>query len=85
MYKVIRFFTDLQDSDFAYNVGDTFPRDGKIVTADRIKELSTAANKQGCALIEEVLDAVETPAEADDKAVSVENEPKKRGGKRKKD
>ena len=29
MYKVIHFFTDLQDNDFAYEVGDTFPRKGK--------------------------------------------------------
>ena len=31
-YRVIRFFTDLQDNGFAYNVGDKFPRDGKAVT-----------------------------------------------------
>lgn len=86
-YTVIRFFTDLQDNGFAYNVGDTFPRDGKAVTADRIAELSTCANKQGVPLIEEVRISVET-VKADetvktDKTESVEDEPKKRRGKRK--
>lgn len=80
-YRVIRFFTDLQDNGFAYNVGDTFPRDGKAVTADRIAELSTCANKQGVPLIEEVRIPVETVKA--DKAENVEDEPKKRSRKRK--
>lgn len=80
-YKVIRFFTDLQDNGYAYNVGDTFPRDGMAVTADRIAELSTCANKQGVPLIEEVRISVETVKA--DKAESVEDEPKKRSRKRK--
>lgn len=79
MYKVIRYFTDLQDNEYAYHAGDTFPRDGIDVSADRIKELSTAANKQGVALIEEVRETVET----NEDTVSVEDEPKKRGRKRK--
>lgn len=81
-YKVIRFFTDLQDNGYAYNVGDAFPRDGMAVTADRIAELSTCANKQGVPLIEEVRISVETVMKAD-KAESVEDEPKKRSRKRK--
>ncbi len=59
MYKVIKFFTDLQDNKHPYNVGDTFPREGKKATKARLKELSTAANRQGVPLIEEVKD--ETP------------------------
>jgi len=54
MYKVIHFFTDLQDNDFAYEVGDTFPRKGKKVSKERLEELSSASNKQNRALIEEV-------------------------------
>lgn len=81
MYKVIRYFTDLQDNGRPYTPGDTFPRDGFAVTSERLTELSTAANKQGVPLIEEVRGAVET-AEAD-KAAPVEGEPKKRGRKRK--
>lgn len=81
MFKVIRYFTDLQDNNHPYNVGDTFPRDGMTVTADRITELSSSANKQGVPLIEEVRGAEET-AEPD-KSVPVEDEPKKRTRKRK--
>lgn len=89
MYKVIRFFTDLQDNGFAYNAGDTFPREGKAVTADRFAELSTAANKQGVPLIEEVretekpIQIAEVAEEVTADPVSVEDEPKKRGKKRK--
>ena len=54
MYKVIKFFTDLQDDRHAYNVGDEFPREGVEVSAKRLKELSTDKNKRGVALIEEV-------------------------------
>lgn len=46
MYKVIRYFTDLQDNDYPYNEGDIFPRDGMTVTKERIDELSSANNKQ---------------------------------------
>lgn len=53
-YKVITFFTDLQDRGYAYNVGDIFPREGKTVTPQRIMELASAGNKRGIPLIEEV-------------------------------
>lgn len=46
MYKVIRYFTDLQDNNYPYNEGDIFPRDGMTVTKERIEELSSANNKQ---------------------------------------
>lgn len=46
MYKVIRYFTDLQDNNYPYNEGDVFPRDGMTVTKERIEELSSANNKQ---------------------------------------
>ena len=54
MYKVIKFFTDLQDNNYAYYVGDTFPRNGVEVGAERIAELSSDKNLQGVPLIEEV-------------------------------
>lgn len=54
MYKVIRSFTDLQDSDYAYNVGDVYPRQGMTVTAQRLAELAGANNRQGVPLIEAV-------------------------------
>lgn len=51
MYEVIHYFTDLQDSEYPYNVGDTFPRNGLIVSEERIKELSGSNNKQHKPLI----------------------------------
>ena len=65
MYKVKHFFTDLQDNNFAYNVGDIFPREGVTVTEDRLKELSCSDNKQGKPLIEKV---EETPKKTAKKA-----------------
>ena len=54
MYKVIKYFTDLQDNNYAYYVGDTFPRNGVEVCAERIAELSSDKNLQAVPLIEEV-------------------------------
>ena len=54
MYKVIKYFTDLQDNNYAYYVGDTFPRNGVEAGAERIAELSSDKNLQGVPLIEEV-------------------------------
>lgn len=56
MYKVIKHFTDMQDNNFAYNVGDEFPRKGMSVLPSRIKELAGKKNRQGCPLIEEIED-----------------------------
>ena len=56
MYKVIKFFTDLQDEDHAYHEGETFPREGLTVTSKRLEELSSAINKRGVPLIEEIKD-----------------------------
>lgn len=62
MYKVIKFFTDLQDNDFPYEVGDPFPRKGLEVSEDRLTELSGSDNKQGQPLIEKVAEAPKKPA-----------------------
>ena len=53
MYKVVVRFMDLQDENYVYNVGDTFPREGKEVSLARLTELSTTDNKRGVVLIEE--------------------------------
>ena len=66
MYKVVKFFTDLQDNKHPYNVGDIFPREGVEVSEDRLKELSTDKNKRGAILIEEVVEDV--PADESDNA-----------------
>ena len=54
MYKVIKSFTDLQDNNYAYSVGDTFPHNGVEVDADRIAELASDKNRLGVPLIEEI-------------------------------
>ena len=61
MYKVIKHFTDMQDNNFAYNVGDEFPRKGMSVLPSRIKELASDKNRQGCPLIEEIPDVEDKP------------------------
>lgn len=54
MYKVIKFFHDLQDNNHEYNVGDIYPREGLNPTPERIAELSGSENKQKTPLIEAV-------------------------------
>ena len=61
MYKVIKHFTDMQDNNFAYQVGDEYPRKGMSVLPSRIKELAGSKNGQGCPLIEEIPDVEEAP------------------------
>lgn len=69
MYKVIHFFTDLQDNEYAYDVGDTFPRIGVAVSEDRFKELASSDNKQKTPLIEYVKEA---ETQVDSESVSEE-------------
>lgn len=59
MYRVIKYFTDLQDNNHEYNVGDIYPHNKKKVSASRIKELSTDKNRQGVPLIEKVEEPTE--------------------------
>lgn len=56
MYEVINYFTDLQDNEYPYNVGDIFPRDGLVVSEERLKELSGRNNRQHKPLIKLVED-----------------------------
>ena len=58
MYKVISFFTDLQDFNHPYEVGDIFPRPGMSVSEDRLKELAGSNNKQGKPLIEKIKEEI---------------------------
>ena len=44
----------MQDNNFAYNVGDEYPRKGVKVLASRYKELASSKNRQGVPLIEEI-------------------------------
>ena len=56
MYKVIESFTDLQDNNYVYYVGDTFPHNDVDVDAGRIAELASDKNRRGVPLIEEIKD-----------------------------
>ena len=51
----------MQDNNFAYNVGDEYPRKGMSVLPSRIKELASDKNRQGCPLIEEIPDVEDKP------------------------
>ena len=54
MYKVIAHFKDLQDNNYEYNPGDTFPRTGYEASEERIDELSTDKNRRHKPVIEVV-------------------------------
>ena len=61
MFRGIKHFTDMQDNNFAYNVGDEYPRKGMSVLPSRIRELATDKNRQGVPLIEEIPDVEDKP------------------------
>ena len=61
MYRVIKHFVDLQDNNYKYDVGDTYPRKGLSVLQSRINELATNKNLQKTPLIEEIPEKVEDP------------------------
>lgn len=73
MYKVIKYFTDLQDNGYAYNTGDTYPREGLEVSEERFAELASSNNKRRKPLIEEI---PEETAEAEP-----EEKPRKKKGR----
>jgi hypothetical protein len=52
MAKVIKSFFDLQDSNYEYKAGDTYPRKDYKPTKARIDELAGNKNKLGFAVIE---------------------------------
>lgn len=49
--KVVHSFKDLQDGGYIYHEGDLYPREGVIVTKERIDELKGKNNKIGVPLI----------------------------------
>lgn len=50
-YKVIHAFTDSQDFNHIYRVGDIYPRSGLRVAETRLRELASAKNKRKTPLI----------------------------------
>lgn len=57
MYKVIKYFEDLQDNKHPYEVDDIFPREGLEVSEERFAELASKYNKQKEPLIVKVDEA----------------------------
>jgi hypothetical protein len=57
-YKVIAYFEDLQDNNYAYDPKDpnrnTYPRKGLEVSKERVKELATTQNRRKIPLIKKV-------------------------------
>lgn len=72
MYRVIEVFTDLQDSNYRYNVGDEYPRTGYKPSTERIDELSGANNKRGKPLIKAMQESTESVIEG------IDEKPKRR-------
>lgn len=71
-YEVIEMFTDLQDGEHLYNVGDEYPRTGYKPSTKRIVELSGANNKRGKPLIEVVQESTQSVTEG------IKEKPKRR-------
>ena len=63
----------MQDNNFAYNVGDEYPRKGMSVLQSRINELASSKNRQGCPLIEKIPEKVEEPKKEKKKSVEKAN------------
>lgn len=82
-YHVIKSFTDLQDNDHPYNVGDVFPRDGMTVTAERFAELAGSDNKQRTPLIKADTEPVAEPVAEVTDDVLAEEQPEEETPKRK--
>ena len=78
MYKVIKYFKDLQDNLHPYNIGEEYPRKGFKVSKERITELASNKNLQGVPLIEKI----EEKAEETVDAVPVEEESAEKSAKK---
>lgn len=71
MYKVIYSFTDLQDSNRVYSVGDTYPaKDAESPGKSRIVSLLNGNNKIGKPLIEAVQDKSDEEIDIEDMTVA---------------
>lgn len=87
MYKVLINFADLQDNNYRYHAGETFPRKGVNVTPERIDELLTDKNRRHKPVIEEVKEPTKKEPTPEPKVVAEEKtvETPKRGRKKKED
>lgn len=54
-YKAVRAFTDSQDNDEVYQIGDVFPNPvSKVVSQKRLAELLSSGNAIGKPVIKEI-------------------------------
>lgn len=74
-YEVIHRFEDLQDKRHLYNVGDIFPHNELNVSEERLKELSTTANRQRKPLIKAI---EEEPLPFSDNDITFETQEEKK-------
>lgn len=84
MYKAIEMFTDLQDDNYKYEVGDEYPRLGLKPSLARVKELCGSDNLRGRAVIEEVEEIPfgDNAVTSEDMAQEPTATPKKKGGRK---
>ena len=75
-YKVVIAFTDLQDNNYIYNVGDSFPHNGYEASEKRLKELSSTDNKRGQVLIKKLEDKGKSKPEKEDSKPVIVEQPK---------
>ena len=68
-YKVIKSFVDLQDNNYRYRVGDTFPHANKTVSEERLAELASGENKLRQPLIKAVVEKIVEPEPVEVEAV----------------
>lgn len=73
-YLVIKSFTDLQDDNRKYRVGDVYPRSGLEVSDSRLKELSTTKNRRGVKVIEAIKEETKVEEKIDNEVVPTEAE-----------
>lgn len=78
MYRVIRYFEDLQDGNRAYKVGEIYPREGLSPSRERIEELASDLNKQHRPLIEAVTEKTEEDVPDTGAGEITEAKPRKR-------
>lgn len=78
MYRVIRYFEDLQDGNRAYKIGEIYPREGLSPSRERIEELASDLNKQHRPLIEAVTEKAEEDVPDTDAGEITEAKPRKR-------
>lgn len=80
IYRVIKTFTDMQDNNRKYSVGDTFPRTGLSVTQKRLEELLTDKNRRGVPMI--VAEETEAPTEVKEEKPKRTTKPRATGKKK---